>query len=89
MPPYTADETEWEDDSDVEDYGAEEWEDQEDEPTVPCPYCHRDIYEDSVRCPHCGEYISEEDSPPGRKPWWVIVGVLLCMGAIIVWVVMY
>lgn len=60
--------------------------DEEDEPTIPCPYCRREIYEDSVRCPHCGQYISEEDASPGRKPWWVILGVVLCLLVIWLWI---
>jgi hypothetical protein len=77
-----------------ESWDGEEWEDDDydcdgndDEPTVPCPYCRREIFEDSPRCPHCGQYISAEDSPPGRKPWWIVVGVLLCLAAIWVWFV--
>ena len=57
----------------------------EDEPMLPCPYCRREIFEDSVRCPHCGEYLSEEDAPAGPRPWWIVVGVLLCLAAIWVW----
>ncbi len=60
--------------------------DDEDEPTVPCPYCRREIFEDAVRCPHCGEYLSEEDAPAGPRPWWIVVGVLLCLAAIWVWI---
>jgi hypothetical protein len=47
-----------------------------DEPTVPCPYCGREMLEDSPRCPYCGNYISREDHPPSRKPWWIILGGL-------------
>jgi hypothetical protein len=49
--------------------------DGEDDVTIPCPYCHRPIHEESERCPHCGEYISVEDVPAARKPWWLLVGV--------------
>ncbi len=84
-----AEETEWDDDRwDEDDLDADDWDDQDDEPTVPCPYCRREIFEDSVRCPHCGEYISEEDALPGRKPWWIIVGALLGLVAILVWIAM-
>ena len=86
MPPRVNDEAEWDDDAmDEGDWDAGDWDDQDDEATTPCPYCRREIYEDSVRCPHCGEYISEEDSPPSRKPWWIIVGALLCLAAVWVW----
>jgi hypothetical protein len=56
--------------------------------TVPCPYCGRAIYEDSPSCPHCGNYISDEDAPTGRKPWWLIVGALLCLAVVLMWVLM-
>jgi endogenous inhibitor of DNA gyrase (YacG/DUF329 family) len=61
--------------------------DEEDEPTLPCPYCGKDIHEDSPRCPHCERYISEEDAPPTRKPWWILVGVVACLYAIYRWTV--
>jgi hypothetical protein len=74
----TRDDDEWQpDDNDEESDG--------DEPTIPCPYCRREVFEDSPRCPHCGQYISAEDAPPERKPWWIIIGVLLCFAAIWVW----
>ena len=55
--------------------------------TVPCPSCGRPVYEDSPRCPHCGNYISEEDAPPARKPWWIIVGALLVFYVVYRWIV--
>jgi endogenous inhibitor of DNA gyrase (YacG/DUF329 family) len=64
---------------------AADWGD--DDSTVPCPYCGQEVYEDSPRCPHCGRYISEEDSPPRRMPWWVILGIVLCFCAIVVWII--
>jgi DNA-directed RNA polymerase subunit RPC12/RpoP len=63
----------------------EDWEDDE-EPTISCPYCGAEIHEDAQRCPYCENYISEEDSPPGRKPWWLLVGVLLCLYAVYRWI---
>ncbi len=60
--------------------------DDDDEPTIPCPYCRREIHEDSQRCPHCESYISQEDAPPSRKPWWMIIGALLCAYIIYRWI---
>ena len=71
-----AEASDWDDEQWQRDDG--EW-DEDVEPTVPCPYCRREIFEDSPRCPHCGQYISKEDAPPGRRPWWIILGVLLCL----------
>ena len=58
----------------------------DDEPTLPCPYCRRDVIEGSPRCPYCGNYISEEDAPASRKPWWIVIGVLLCLFAVYRWI---
>jgi aspartate carbamoyltransferase regulatory subunit len=60
--------------------------DDDDEQTIPCPYCKREVHEDAPRCPYCEQYISEEDAPRSRKPWWMILGLLLCLYAIYRWV---
>jgi hypothetical protein len=57
------------------------------EPTIPCPYCRREIHEDSQRCPYCESYISQEDAPPSRKPWWLIAGVALCLVIVYLWII--
>lgn len=66
----------------------EEWGESEDDgdDTIPCPYCRRSIHEDSQRCPHCENYLSEEDAPAARKPWWIVVGVLLCLFIVYRWI---
>jgi hypothetical protein len=53
------------------------WSDADDD-AVPCPYCRRPLYEDAVRCPHCESYLSAEDAP-ARRPWWLTLGVLVCL----------
>jgi hypothetical protein len=69
---------------------SDDWSDRgDDDPTVPCPYCGKEVYDDSPRCPHCGQYISEEDAPPRRTPWWIILGVLLCLCVILVWILAF
>ena len=54
--------------------------------TVPCPHCLRPVYEDAERCPGCGRYLSREDAPK-RHPWWLVVGVLVCLAVVLGWVV--
>lgn len=56
-----------------------------DEPTAPCPYCGREIHEDAQRCPYCDQYISAEDAPAGRKQWWIVLGVVLCLLMVLGW----
>ena len=52
-----------------------------------CPYCHAAVYHMAEVCPKCKSYISEEDAPARRKPWWIIVGVVLVLGAMLLsWV---
>ncbi len=76
------DEQDW--DSDDDDWDSDE---EDDEPTVACPYCKRQIHEDSQRCPYCEHYVSEEDAPAPRKPWWIVVGVILALYVVFRWIV--
>jgi hypothetical protein len=85
MPRYADAEDDWEDD---ESWRHGQSADEENgEPFIPCPYCRREMLEDLVRCPHCGQYISQEDAPPGPKPAWIIVGVILCLMIVLYWIV--
>lgn len=70
-----------------DDYEDDLDDEEDDEPTVPCPYCGREIHEDAQRCPWCEKYISAEDAPPARKPWWIIIGVIVCLYVIYRWIV--
>ena len=54
--------------------------------TIFCPYCRHAIHEDSVRCPQCENYLSEEDRPSLRKPWWLIVVVGVCLLIVATWI---
>jgi len=73
---WQSDDDDWDDgDPDEDDESA----------TVPCPYCKRQVHEDAQRCPHCERYISEEDAPAARKPWWIVVGVVVCLYIVFRW----
>lgn len=75
-----------EDDEDADwDTDGDSGDDSADEPTVPCPYCGQEFLEDSPRCPHCERYISDEDSPPSRRPLWVLATALICLASLLWW----
>jgi hypothetical protein len=77
------------DDGDLDDGYGEDYDVDEDEDnvTIPCPYCRRQIHEDAERCPYCEQYISAEDAPAQAKPWWIVLGVVLCLVVLLWWVV--
>jgi hypothetical protein len=96
---WKTDEHEWEpgDEGDPEHDGDEEWvadeddislqelAEQDENTLVPCPHCNELVHEDSQRCPYCEQYISEEDARPRRKPWWIIIGLLVTLAIAIMW----
>lgn len=53
---------------------------------IDCPHCGEEIYEEAQQCPHCGKYISREDAPAGRKPWWIVAGVVVCLYLVFRWI---
>jgi predicted nucleic acid-binding Zn ribbon protein len=76
-------------DFDADDLDDEPWnedpDEDDDQTTAPCPSCGESIYDDSERCPSCGRYLSREDDPT-RKPWWLVLGVMACLGVVIWWI---
>ena len=82
MPRWDNDER-YDDEWDDEESAGNELEPPDDEGvTIACPYCGEPIYEDSERCPHCERYISTEDAPSTKKPWWVLAGAAAGLYAI-------
>jgi hypothetical protein len=86
MPVRQDREDDWEDDDWEEDESSWDEGSDDDDYAMPCPYCKRPIHEDAQRCPYCEHYLSEEDAPPARKPWWIIVGAVICLYAVYRWV---
>ena len=74
------------DDLDSADDPEPDEEDEDAVETVLCPYCRRPVYEEAEQCPYCEHYLSREDMP-ARHPWWLIIGVLACLGVVLGWTV--
>ena len=66
------------DDESAADDSSDDFDDSDDQ-TVPCPFCRKPMFEDAEQCPHCGKYVGGEDAPRPRRPWWVIVTVVLLL----------
>jgi hypothetical protein len=84
MPRRVATDDDWEDDAD----GDDEWQpddDADDDDTIPCPHCRAPVYEGAEQCPACGNYLSEEDAPPARKPLWIVIGFALGLTVACLW----
>lgn len=76
----------WEDDDWEDDESSSDESGDDDGYTMPCPHCKRPIHEDAQRCPYCEHYLSEEDRPPARKPWWIVAGALICLYLVYRWI---
>jgi uncharacterized paraquat-inducible protein A len=68
------------DDADLDSLDADD-----DDETIKCPYCGKSIHEDSPRCPYCEQYLSDEDAPAAAKPWWIVLGVMVCLLIMLSW----
>lgn len=73
----------WEDEPGDEDSASC---DSDDDYLTTCPYCGESIYDDAERCPKCQNYISDEDAPAGKRPWWFALGFLLCLLILYLWI---
>ena len=65
---------------------TDDWDD--DDALIDCPYCGEPIFDDAERCPYCECYISEQDRPPTTRPWWFVLGFLLCIAIIYLWILL-
>ena len=73
------------DELDDDEYPDEDDLDDETSETLPCPECGAEVYEDAVRCPACGSYVTFDTQPrSGRHAWWIVVGLLAALLAILV-----
>ena len=83
MPRLINRDEDWDDDSD-RDEDADFPDFGDDEPMIPCPHCGLDIHDEAERCPHC-DNTCRRKCAPARKPWWIIVGVAVCLYVVYRW----
>lgn len=77
-----------EDDDDEDDFDEEpDYGDDDEAETIPCPNCREPIVEDAPSCPYCGHYITDEDLRKSSKPWWLYLGVAVCLYIVYRWIV--
>jgi hypothetical protein len=90
MPRRVAVDDNWDEPDDEDGWEPDEgeWqpEPEDEDETVPCPHCQAPVYEGAEQCPACGLYLSEEDAPPSRKSWWIVLGAVLGMLVVYLWV---
>ena len=48
-----------------------------------CPKCSAVMYADATRCPSCEEYVTPGAKPTKGLPWWVWVGLIVVLAAMI------
>jgi predicted nucleic acid-binding Zn ribbon protein len=79
----------WDDDEEDEDFEnePEDFGGDDDDGTVECPYCGEAMFDDVEQCPHCGKYLSDEDAPRRRWPWWMWLGLAGALFVVWRWVV--
>ena len=75
---------EWDDDEESHDIPEGVYDDQE-LATEECPYCHEAIVADAILCPYCDHYLSDEDAPSAAKPWWIVLGIIVCLASVLGW----
>ena len=70
---------------DEDDISLEELEEQDKSEPIPCPHCNEFVHPDSPYCPYCEQYITAEAGHRRRKPWWIIIGILVTLTIAIMW----
>jgi predicted RNA-binding Zn-ribbon protein involved in translation (DUF1610 family) len=68
-----------------DDYAGFDTSSDDDDATVACPHCGEMIYDDAERCPECGEYLTREATSNNSQPWWIVMGVAICLLVVLAW----
>ena len=67
------------DEADFEDDEEEE----DDDGYIPCPHCGETMLEAADYCPACERWITSEDAPPKRRPWWIVAVILILIATFV------
>jgi len=67
------------DEADFEDDEEEEDEDG----YIPCPHCGETMLEAADYCPACERWMTSEDTPPKRRPWWIVAVILILIATFV------
>jgi rRNA maturation protein Nop10 len=70
---------------DDDDYAGFDTSADDEDATIPCPHCGADVYDDAEQCPACGQYLLDADAPAAGRPWWIVIGVAICLLIVIAW----
>ncbi len=70
------------DDDDDDDWQGDEEVDSDDG-YLPCPHCGETMLEAADHCPACNRWITNEDPPNKRHPWWIVAVVLILLATIV------
>lgn len=71
------------DNEDDESWDEDYDDDDDDDGYIPCPHCGETMLEAADHCPACNRWITSEDLPRKRHPWWVVAMILLLLAMII------
>lgn len=64
--------------------------DEDDNLVVECPHCGEDVFEDAEQCPACGQWlVRDRRALTGRANWFVVLGFVGALLAIVSWIVLH
>ena len=73
--------------STTREYPDEPDDDDEDDETVPCPHCRRAGVSRMPSAVPTAASTCRARTPRGRHPWWLVIGVLICLALVSRWII--
>ncbi|MCX7395036.1 MAG: hypothetical protein NTW75_13035 [Planctomycetales bacterium] len=62
---------------------SDDW---DDDGYIDCPFCGKTMLEDAEYCPSCDRWLTSEGLPKQDPPLWIIIGIVLCLGITLTWI---